>query len=191
MKRTLFILISIALSSCLLAAKCKKDNVTPPDNPYGLPNATQTGADVFAFRENGSNIIYKENSFSYKFGRDKNDTVIAGIKIGTNVPPAAHSVIFELYGNITTGKTYNLEDSTQISCRYQTSNNKLCQQDYYGFYPKTGTITFTKIDLINKILSGRFNNIKIPVDNCISIDTLNITDGRFDLHYYDNFPSTQ
>ncbi len=191
MKRTLFILISIVLTGCLLTACWKTRPFLSTDNPYGLPNATQKGANVFAFRENGSNVIYKENPYSYKYGRDKNDTLVAGISIGTNVPPAAHSLTFELYGNIITGKTYNLKDSTQISCHYQTSNNKLCQTDYYGFYPKTGTITFTKIDLINKILSGRFNNIKIPIDNCTSIDTLNITDGRFDLHYYDNFPSTQ
>lgn len=54
-KRTIWLLIATIL---LTASKCKKDTVKP-DNPYGLPNATQTGAGVFACRINGQSAIAK------------------------------------------------------------------------------------------------------------------------------------
>lgn len=43
-----------------------------------------------------------------------------------------------------------------------------------------GTLKLIKLDLINKVVSGKFD-MKILIPDC---DTLNITDGRFDIKYY-------
>jgi hypothetical protein len=42
-------------------SNCHKNSNPAPDNPYGLPNATQTGAGVFAYRINGVNAIANDD----------------------------------------------------------------------------------------------------------------------------------
>src|SRR5215831_13717908 len=51
----------LSLFLCIGFAQCTKHHEPPADNPYGLPNATQTGAGVFASRINGVNAIAKNN----------------------------------------------------------------------------------------------------------------------------------
>jgi hypothetical protein len=41
---------------CFCFAQCHKDKSPAPDNPYGLPNATQREAGVFARKINGVNL---------------------------------------------------------------------------------------------------------------------------------------
>jgi hypothetical protein len=38
-------------------SQCQKSNKVPPDNPYGLPNATQEGDNIFACLVNGQTYI--------------------------------------------------------------------------------------------------------------------------------------
>lgn len=53
MKKLLF-----ATCFILAFASCKKEkHGPPPDNPYGLPNATTEGKNIFACRVNGQNWI--------------------------------------------------------------------------------------------------------------------------------------
>ena len=41
------LLFAIAILSCFCFAECKKNkHRPPPDNPYGLPNATQEGKNI-------------------------------------------------------------------------------------------------------------------------------------------------
>jgi len=159
--------------------QCKKNrDAIPPDNPYGLPNATQTGANIFACRVNGVNWISK-NGIVNMGGGVSNDTLSAHGKTGDNT--YFDLIEFTIQGgavqggqydfNITGGKKINFE--TSQSCNGHLG--PVLQQ-----VSASGAGVITKIDRINKIISGSFN-CKMPVAGC---DTLNITDGRFDINYY-------
>jgi hypothetical protein len=79
-KLFLFLLLFMIVSSSSL---CKKNQGPTPDNPYGLPNATQTGAMVFACRING----YSWNSkgyFPYINGSIADDTAKAFGQFGNS-----------------------------------------------------------------------------------------------------------
>jgi len=194
MKRTLFILISAVLTGCLLTACWKTRPFLSTDNPYGLPNATQTGADIFAFRLDSTNMVYKfPSGFSdgprpYLTGTYKNDTLLVSSPV---LSPAskydnAGFLSFKIQGNVNSGRIYNLADTAQISFFYYVYfDYSICipQNNAQPFHPKTGTFTLTKLDVVNRIMSGRFDNINFSVNNCTGIDTLHVTDGRFDTHY--------
>ena len=60
---TLFLFVT-----CFCFAECHKEKNPPPDNPYGLPNATEDGHGLFACRINGVNTIAK-NDIYHQGGR--------------------------------------------------------------------------------------------------------------------------
>ena len=64
MKRSLKLFaVGIVFSSVLCFTQCRKHRIKPkPDNPYGLPNATQTGAGVFACLINGQKFVARRNA---------------------------------------------------------------------------------------------------------------------------------
>jgi hypothetical protein len=56
------IITSTLILICIFCfSQCHKNSSPTPDNPYGLPNATQTGAGVFACRIDGVNFIAKND----------------------------------------------------------------------------------------------------------------------------------
>ncbi len=57
MKNVFALFTFIMLQALLGCSGCKNSPSPAVDNPYGLPNATQTGANVFACRINGQNWI--------------------------------------------------------------------------------------------------------------------------------------
>ena len=63
MKNTFYYLTLLFLFSF---SQCRKNTGTPTDNPYGLPNATQTGANIFACRVSGQ--LFISNSDFYHMG---------------------------------------------------------------------------------------------------------------------------
>ncbi len=81
MKTFKFILSAFLIITLFTFNQCKKDKTTDPapDNPYGLPNATQIGANMFACRVNGVNWISKTDIY-HLGGGIKNDTV--GVFLG-------------------------------------------------------------------------------------------------------------
>jgi hypothetical protein len=165
----------IVLISILSFFDCKKDNVKY-DNPYGLPNATQTGAGIFAWRLNGENMIAKNGVYS-QGGKYSYDSTILGASFGNS-----YYLVFGIHvlGHAKLNSAYAINDKNNL--RFYYSSDSTC----FGISSKTievdtafGSVTFTRLDSVNKIISGTFS-FKVPIPNC---DTLNFTDGRFDMHY--------
>jgi hypothetical protein len=158
-------------------SNCKKSNGSKLDNPYGLPNATQNGSMVFACRINGQNRIAAANITSQN-GNISKDSVTVFSGFGDAFYFEDVSLI--VYGNVKINTPYVLEDTMQTGFSYDTDSTCFgISSNVIFIYKAYGTITFTKLDSINKIISGNFS-LKVPVPGC---DTLNFTDGRFDVRY--------
>lgn len=172
--------ILLTLTTTLLFfCACKKPKTpTQPDNPYGLPNATQTGADVFACRVNGQNWVSSKSIYSMNAGY-RNDTLFAFGTIGDN--NYFEKLGFEINGNSQPNMTYQVGPRT---CSFRLSTNKSCLgylgSNVLNLQGVNGLVRLTQNDTNKKIISGAFECI-IPIPNC---DTLRITDGRFDLRYF-------
>jgi hypothetical protein len=104
-----------------------------------------------------------------------NDTVSVSIYAGNTV--SNKTLLISIYDSpgIQTGKSYDLKNSNfevhfinyptvATACTYEEKQN--------------GTLTFSKFDIKNKIISGVFN-FEINSANCK--DSVNITEGRFDI----------
>ncbi len=146
------------------------------DNPYGLPNVTQNGSMVFACRINGQDRIAKSDIVS-QIGNIATDSVFVGGGFGDVY--YYERVGWIIYGNAKLNIPYNLGDSISTAFLYSTDSTCLGIPTLIYVNTATGTITFTKLDSINRIISGVFA-FKVPMPNC---DTLNFTDGRFDIRY--------
>ncbi len=161
-----------------MANQCKKgNNDVQPDNPYGLPNATQTGANIFACRLNGQNWISLRD-IAHLGGGIINDTI--GISGGLNSGNGAQDIILNVKGNFQQNFQYTINNTNVLA---QFTTTRLCNSATVGFYLYSsidGFLKFTKIDQTNKIISGTFQ-FNIIRQNCN--DTLRFTDGRFDIKY--------
>jgi hypothetical protein len=163
-----------------LTGQCKKDSAPAPDNPYGLPNATQTGANVFACRINEENFISNNYSGTKKHVTAQliNDTLyIAGSPLNSN---SNWTLLFVINKNIQEKKTYSVNTinatSTVITDSTACLGITFNIQQYSSF---KGEIMIANFNSSEKIISGTFDCI-VPIKNC---DTLKITDGRFDIKY--------
>jgi hypothetical protein len=173
MKWTFFISIIIAF----IGISCKKHKPPQPDNPYGLPNATQTGANIFACRINGKNWISDKGIFHIRGGIN-NDTLATSADKNES---GFELIVLIVKGSAKQGANYDFSDTTKALGEFST--NKLCGSQtgtVYRYFSTDGSINITRIDPLNKIISGKFNFIA-PRGDCN--DTLKITDGRFDIHY--------
>jgi hypothetical protein len=163
---------------CILFIGCKKKSTLPtPDNSYGLPNATETGANIFACRANNESWI-SGNTPSVISGYILSDTLSASGSSGDN--DHFQRLVLKIKGGIAATKAYQVASDSSVSVCLITDKN--CQ----GFgssipiqYAINGKITLTNVDKVKKIFSGLFQ-CTIPVENC---DTLIISNGRFDMHY--------
>ena len=157
-------------------AECNKHKKElKADNPYGLPNATQTGANIFACRMNGRNFI-AFNDKDHLGATHYSDTLIIG---GSPKQSYFQTILFQLNSNVSEGNTYTVNNANVVA-KYITDS--LCTGlvgNIYQFNALNGSIQLTKFDKSNKIASGKLD-LTIPIINC---DTLKITDGRFDVHY--------
>lgn len=180
MKLTI-ILLMIGMVFCF--AKCEKDKL----DFNGLPQATQEGKNTFGFLLNGQPWTPNGSEGIANLSAD----VDFGFKDG----------IF----NITAYRIVNREASTRQSIGLGVSDSlnffkipitlSLGQQNLFGltlidragctydFYDpnvvKAGELTITKLDRTKRIISGMFN--ATPTKN--GCQTLNISDGRFDMKF--------
>ena len=179
MKKIQTIPLAILLFICFCFAECHKDKSPEPDNPYGLPNATQTGAGVFACLINGQKFIAGSEP-SYANGAQlRGDTLaIAG---EPNNARYFEGIQFAIQGNLQQGQKYNIDSISTIAVIGTDSTCLGISSNVVTSYSKSGMIQITKFDTISKIVSGVFNNCVFPISNC---DTLYVTNGRFDYHYY-------
>lgn len=177
MKNILFVLLS-----GLLLAGCKK-------SIDSLPEASQTGANTFGLKLNGA--YWVPQSFAgintpilkaQLTGSNVNDLMVTA----QNFASEPTETQFNLYvKNITGPGTYLLNQTTDI---YPNASGN------YAYYVKrkinpinewitttqyTGTVTITKWDLSNNIVSGTFEFKAASIDN--STDPITVTDGRFDV----------
>lgn len=164
LKKSSFLLV---IFSFLIFQSCElfgDDNDSPQ-----LPEATQSGKNTFGFIINGETINVRNTS---------NQTAIYQ---GGFVQFGAGGVYIVVIDPFTIGETYLFDDiGTGISrSRYtaKVSENSFCRYEYSDTYQ--GSVTFTKIDKINYIISGTFE-FSTKKDGC---EDIKITNGRFDLRY--------
>jgi hypothetical protein len=168
-----YILCLILFSS----AECKKNN-TPvvADNPYGLPNATQNGSDIFACRVNGQNRIAKTTSGS-QGGYITKDSVSVGGAFGK---ASFENIALLVYGKVNLNTPYRLDDTVKTKFFYDSDSSCFgITADVVKVFKASGTVTFSRIDSVKRIISGTFL-FNVPIPNC---DTLYFTDGRFDINF--------
>jgi hypothetical protein len=178
---------------------CKKTNKTLADNAYGLPNATETGANIFACRVNDSNWIMpnaylSEIGTSYS-GSNNRDSLWFFARGASNF--TFYSIRFSILGVIKTGSEFRLNDTTKTFADADAVFLNCKPSDTYGDHESLtaidGNILFTKFSGTynvpdccsrgnydpNAIISGKFN-FTVVFPGC---DTIRVTDGRFDINY--------
>ncbi|MCF8239088.1 MAG: hypothetical protein K9I85_13080 [Saprospiraceae bacterium] len=171
----------LLIAMLYLASSCQKDNIEPkPD----LPPATMTGGNTFGCYINGVPWVASKPPFtlftdltgSYSF-----QTNTLGIQANKIVQKDGEDLVNEtmsiglalqttgLY-NLRSHK-YNFRDWVNIATCYSYSIDTL--------YPHP--ITITRFDTVNRVASGIFE-CRMINNQCA--DTLNITEGRFDMLFY-------
>jgi hypothetical protein len=182
------VMVSVSLISILFLTQCKKE--TAPDNTYGLPNATESGANIFACVLNGygtyTNFIVATdfNDPNYATSGNgawvKTDTlIIAGApQIGSYF----QGIQFTIIGDLQQGAQYSIDSISTIAT---IATDSTCNG--VSLYPivsiaSSGTIQLTKFDTVTKIVSGTFNCTFPPFTSCDS--TVYATYGRFDYKYH-------
>jgi hypothetical protein len=89
-------------------------------------------------------------------------------------------------GNIKENVAYSLSDTLHTYCVFVTDSTCQLVVGVTNIYTRIGSIILTKLDTSYRntnqnIISGTFN-FKVPIAGC---DTLNVTDGRFDIRFTD------
>ena len=174
--KTIAILI---LTSFIFFSNCKKNKDAPTtDNDHGLPNATQTGADIFACRINDQNFISLSGIYNMG-GKASADTLFCfGAIKGSDY---FENLIVTINGWAAQGKDFQLTQNGNNTIRLSTNRN--CKgnlgSNVYNANAISGTCHISAINKIKNIISGSFN-CKIPVTDC---DTLVVTEGRFDIQF--------
>jgi len=175
------------LRPCLLAfvlslVSCKKASFVLADNPYGLPNATQEGKNIFACRVNGENWI-AEKRFNYSIEVMLKDTIL--YINGANYNDKAIERYIMRLNNlpINQNEKYLLNDTLKSYAEFYATSSE-CFKSNLGYgsvrsFAHEGELLLTKVDTTQKIVSGTFW-FNILTDYC---DTMKVTDGRFDIRY--------
>ena len=163
--------ISYALIILLFTISCKKDD---------LPKATQEGKNVMAAKIDGNvwintacsscigggsglSVSY-EQMFINILGQQKNGSTSLSIQLYFKVQEVGNYII--------NGTSFNDDNFIKLidkNITYNTSKQH------------TGNLNITKIDRVNKILSGTFSFTAVNENNLN--DVKSITDGRFDVTY--------
>jgi len=171
-------ILSITMLALLCAASCKKEN----KNEDQLPPATQTGANTFGCLVNGKVFIPKGLSGT----GSQNYRGVYEIFTGR---PYLKLIAAQYINNDFQGEMYFSIDSFYTIGTYPLRRNK--NRIVYGgkFFNSCGISGFDtstyqfgqyniiKHDVILGIFAGTFSG-KIKPTNC---DTINITEGRFDI----------
>ena len=173
-------LIAVLVTSLFFAA-CKKST--------DLPAPTETGENSFAARVNGT--IWEARGFgpfpandvleARRFG---NGDIIINARNFASSPTEKEFVIF-LKGANATG-VYQLNSNTahpgwDASYAYYVVRRFTPENEWMTNASYPGTVTLTKLDTVNHILSGTFQFQMINLYN--DPQPLSVTEGRFDIRY--------
>ncbi len=172
-------LLAICTSLLLLTACNKKVTELPP--------ATQTGANTFGAKVNGE--LWVPKGFA---GIPANDALqvrfLANMNMYINAMDFSKSPTekeFEIFiQNVTGPGTYQLNTSvtyptTNASYAYYVKRTLTPQEEWITSSIYTGSVTITKLDIPNKIVSGTFQFNLVNIYN--AAQTLSVTEGRFDI----------
>ena len=148
---------------------CSNDDNTPKNPIDQLPPETQTGANTFGFLVNGEPINVTNTSAQ------------TAIYQGGGIQFGAGGVYMVALDPFTINTPYGFKDigvsTSRAKYTKKISENTFCLYNYSDTYQ--GSVTFTKIDKINYIISGTFEYSTVT-DDC---EDIKITNGRFDLKY--------
>lgn len=156
-KIILLIGILLTINSC---SEKSENELTPLEQ---LPKATQTGENTFGCLINGEAFVVSNTSQQVaiyqqgqlQFGAD-GISMILGDPLNINL-------IYDLVGKA----SYYVNADPQLGCHYEFNHSY------------QGSVTFSKIDRTNYIISGTFE-FSTNKDGC---EDIKITNGRFDLKY--------
>ena len=173
MRKLLLILIT-TFTLC----SCDKDNDKPTNPVSQLPPATQTGENTFGCLINGEPFVVSNTSNQTAIYQD-GGLLIGGQKnINNNLTQVSMFISETNIGAIIAeNNSYVLNSNTVPKGEYYIENQNCF---YFTSSNYSGSITITKLDNINFIVSGTFE-FKSISDNCEGI--IDITNGRFDLQY--------
>jgi hypothetical protein len=167
MKTILQILSMLLVLMTFSFSQCKKDDII-----LQLPAETQSGSNTLGCKINDKIYTARGLGACYKYLVQyyKSDSTLI-IKTNNTCATAfqiSFKGLFEL-------KNYEIFNPIANAYYYRTSDTNC------NFFDRTnslqsGTITITRFDLPNKIVSGRFHGI-LKQSGCTDI---NITEGRFD-----------
>lgn len=168
-----FIIISAAQFSC-------KKEVTE------LPAITQTGANTFGCKIDGK--FWVPAGFGVVPTAPKLEARIAGNSLYINARNFSSSPVeseFEIYIQELTGNgTYVLNAAPNYpspagNYGYYVHRNVTPDNEYITSSPYTGTVMITKIDSVNRFVSGTFEFKAMSLFN--ASQSINVTEGRFDV----------
>ena len=180
MKQTLILLIGIATLNLIGCSSCKKNTV----DSNGLPAATQTGANTFGFLLNGQPWTPQGNngtanlSHDVDFGYKNGIFNIAAYRIVTNANRQDISIgVSDSLNFMNIPITLQLTQKSLFGIYFSNNNCDFFSTDSIVY--DQGFLTITKLDRINRIISGNFN-VTLFQKGC---DTVKISDGRFDMKF--------
>ncbi len=185
MKHPAFILIALAIYTLLASSQCKKSRYEP-DNPYGLPPATQDGKNTFGFLLNGEPWVPSGNSgpanLTIDFDEGINNGIMGIVAYRTKSAADKTQFILGIQDSLrfkTDPFTLPIYKKSIGALSYSTKNE--CHLNHYDttIY-ETGKINITKLDRNNRIVAGTFEGV---LYKAICGDTVKITAGRFDMKY--------
>ncbi|MDD2984991.1 DUF6252 family protein [Flavobacterium sp.] len=167
MKRILLLLLTTFTLSC-----CNNEDDKPQNPIDQLPPATQTGANTFGCLINGEPFVVSNTS---------NQTAIyqgGVLQIGGGIDNSIMDkrISINISAPINLNTPYDLTLFPNNLAIF-VNNGEGCYYDYD--HTTSGTLTITKFDQTNFIISGTFN-FSTQTNEC---ENINITNGRFDLQY--------
>lgn len=167
MKKLILILLTTFTLSC-----CNNEDDKPQNPIDQLPPATQTGANTFGCLINGEPFVVSNTS---------NQTAIyqgGVLQIGGGIDNSIMDkrISINISAPINLNTPYDLTLFPNNLAIF-VNNGEGCYYDYD--HTTSGTLTITKFDQTNFIISGTFN-FSTQTNEC---ENINITNGRFDLQY--------
>ena len=174
--------ILVVLASLLILSGCKK-------SIDELPEATQSGANTFGLKLNGQ--FWVPQTFAginapilkaQLTGPNVNDLLITAQNFASEPLESQFNIYIK---NVTGPGTYQLNQNTgfypnvSASYAYYVRRKINPLNEWITDAQHTGTVTITKWDLENDIISGTFEFRAGSMDN--SEDPITVTEGRFDV----------
>jgi len=162
---------------------CSKD-------PDALPEETQTGANSFGAKIDGE--LWTPQRFSSAGTSRVLEAAYSGLKnltiTASNFSNSPTETEFELYiKNLTGPGTYPLNTATEYGPGAGASYGYFVKRKFYPLNEwitganRTGTVTITRLDTTERIVSGTFFFDAKSIDS--SAADIQVREGRFDLRF--------